>query len=319
MLEFASPWAPVLLVLPVLARLVLRPRAAAADVMQVPPSIAGLLEPAPIAARGAKLHRILPMAIWVLLVFSIAGPRQLETLELRPASGRDIVIALDLSGSMETEDFLLDGETVSRLAAVKAVATRFVEGRRGDRIGLVVFADRPYFATPLTFDVQAVSRAIEEVTIGISGRSTSISDSLGLSLKRLLDSDAESRVVILLSDGADTKGVVAPQAVAEVAARNDIRIHTIAMGPHDLSDSPGTEDAVDTRTLGEIADVSGGKLFRVRTMADLRSVTQAINSLEPSPVLAPPLQYWREYWIYPAAAALLLCMAYLVGLRRYAQ
>ena len=317
MIEFASSAALLLLLLPLFALLLLPPRPATTDAMHVPPSIAERLQPAPQASRRAMFHRILPAAIWILLVVAIAGPQRLEHLDLRPASGRDIVLALDLSGSMEQEDFQLDGKTVSRLTAVKSVATKFVEGRRGDRVGLVVFADRPYFASPLTYDVSAVSRAIGEATIGISGRSTAISDSLGLSLKRLLTSDAKSRVVILLSDGADTKAAVAPRAVAEVAAENGVRIHTIAMGPRDHAADPEAEDAVDVRTLGEIADASGGTLFRVRTMADLAAVSDAINALEPSPSQAPPLQYWREFWVWPAALALLLSFFYLGGVRRY--
>lgn len=317
MIEFASSALLLLLFLPLVVRRLLPPRAATTDAMLVPPSISALLEPAPQASRQARIYRMLPAAIWVLLVLAVAGPQALESLDLRPASGRDIVLTLDLSGSMEQEDFVLDGETVSRLTAIKSVATEFVESRRGDRVGLVVFADRPYFASPLTYDVRAVSHAIREATIGLSGRSTAISDSLGLSLKRLLRSEAKSRVIILLSDGAETKADVAPKAVAEVAAQNGVRIHTIAMGPRDQETNPDDVNAVDVRTLGAIADASGGTLFRVRTMADLAAVTEAINALEPSPSSAPPLHYWREYWIWPASLALLFSFVFLAGIRRY--
>ncbi len=317
MLEFATPYAFLLLAFPFAARFVLPPKPAATDAMRVPPSIAARFVEATHEARKARFYKMLPWAIWVLLVLAIAGPQRLETLDIMPASGRDIVLALDLSGSMEKKDFMLDGRTVSRLDAVKAVATRFVEQRKGDRIGLLVFADRPFFASPITFDVRSVARSIAEATIGISGRSTAISDALGLSLKRLIQSEAKSRVIILLSDGADTKADVAPQAAAEIAAKHGIRVHTIAMGPQDLENNPGAEDAVDARTLREIAEASGGTLFRVRTMADLQAVVSAINALEPSPTSAPPVQYWREFWIYPAALALLATILLLAGARRY--
>ena len=319
MVQFAAPIALVLLIMPFLARLLLSPRPAAADAMRVPPSIAARMTSATHATRQAKLYRALPSVIWVSLVLALAGPQRLETLDARPASGRDIVLALDLSGSMEKKDFSLDGRTVSRLDAVKAVASKFVVSREGDRIGLVVFADRPFFAAPLTFDVRAVARTIEESTIGISGRSTAISDGLGLALKRLMQSEARSRVIILLSDGADTKATVAPQAVADIAAENDIRVHTIAMGPLDLETDPGAEDAVDTRTLGEISDASGGTLFRVRTMADLEAVTDAINALEPSPTTVPPIQYWRELWVWPASLCLVAAVLLVIGSRRFGE
>ena len=317
MVQFAAPAALILLFMPFLARLLLSPRQAAADAMRVPPSIAACMTGAPHVTHQARLYRALPFVIWVSLVLALSGPQRLETLDARPASGRDIVLALDLSGSMEKEDFALDGRTVSRLDAVKAVAGKFVISREGDRIGLVVFADRPFFAAPLTFDVRAVARTIEEATIGISGRSTAISDGLGLALKRLMQSAARSRVIILLSDGADTKATVAPQAVADIAAENDIRVHTIAMGPQDLETAPGADDAVDTTTLGEISAASGGTLFRVRNMSDLEAVTAAINTLEPSPTTAPPVQYWREFWIWPASLCLVAAILLVVGSRRF--
>ena len=140
---------------------------------------------------------------------------------------------------MAIEDFSLDGETASRLDAVKRVATRFVEARRGDRIGVVIFADRAYVAAPLTWDLTAVARAIDSAEIGLTGRSTAISDGLGLALKRILAEPARSRVIVLLSDGRDTAARLDPRQVARLAAENGVRVHTIALGPEDLEETPG--------------------------------------------------------------------------------
>ncbi|TGN31871.1 VWA domain-containing protein, partial [Paracoccus liaowanqingii] len=167
---------------------------------------------------------------WVLLVLALAGPRIERQADVIPASGRDIVLALDLSGSMEQQDFILDGQPVSRLDAVKQTARAFVAGRTGDRIGLVIFGGRAYVAAPLTYDMGAVVQAIDEAQIGISGRGTAIADGLGLAIRRLDGSEAPSRVVVLLSDGVDTSGSVPAIEAARLAAAHGLRVHTIALG-----------------------------------------------------------------------------------------
>lgn len=316
-MSFAAPLALLLLALPLAARLLLSPRRSGIEAIYVPPVIAARMAPERAAVAKDRALRWAPALIWTLFVVALAGPRQMETLDVLPASGRDVMLAIDLSGSMEKEDFDLDGLRVSRLGAVKQVAGRFVEGRAGDRVGLVVFGDEAYVAAPLTHDVQAVRRSIEEASIGISGRSTAISDGLGLALKRLEASDAKSRVVILLSDGVDTTGTVAPAEAAAMAEALGVRVHTIALGPDDLETAPRVRDAVDSATLRSIAEASGGTMFRVHDTEELRRVAEAIDALEPSPSKAPPLRAWRDYWIWPAAAGV-LCSLLLLGLGRRA-
>ena len=185
----------------------------------------------------------------------------------------------------------------------------------GDRVGLVLFAEKAYVATPLTFDVAAVSRAVDEAAIGISGRSTSIAGGLGIALKRLEKGDARSRVVILLSDGADTSGNVLPAEVAGLAKRLGVTVYTIALGPEDQETRPNDPDAVDAKTLREIAETSGGQSFRVKTTGDLEAVTAAIDRLEASGLDRPPATVRRDLWIYPAMAAF-ACSLFLVVSRR---
>lgn len=305
---FAFPLAFLLLPLPLAMRLL--PPSAARGGLKVPPQVlAGTAEG---AARDGG--RGLAALAWALIVLALAGPQIDRASTLTEASGRDILLVLDLSGSMEKKDFTLDGQPISRLDAVKRVAARFVAARRGDRIGLVVFGDRAYVAQPLTFDVGAVARAIDEAQIGISGRATAISDGLGLAIRRLSASDAPSRIVVLLSDGVDTKGKVGAADAARLAAAHGIRVHSIALGPDDLETRPKARDAVDAATLRAVAEAAGGTSFRVRGMSDLEAMAATLDRLEPSPSARPPLRFWQSLWPWPAAAALLL-MA-LIGWRR---
>lgn len=299
-MSFSFPIALIFLPFPLLMRLL--PAAAAQGGLRVPPHLfAGIA-----LQKGAGRAAWLAVAAWVLLVLALAGPQVSRISDLLPASGRDIVLSIDLSGSMQKEDFALDGQPISRLDAVKRVASRFVAARQGDRIGLVIFGDRAYFAQALTFDVDAVARAIDEAQIGISGRSTAISDGLGLAMKRLAASDAPTRVVVLLSDGVDNSGNVQAVDAARLAKEHGIRIHTIALGPDDLENQPKSRDAVDTKMLREVAEISGGETFRVRGLADLEAMAATLDQLEPNPSARPPMRYWQSLWFWPASLALLL-------------
>lgn len=304
--ELARPLLLLLLLLPLLVRR-LPPRGAGGQALWLPQAIAGAAGAA--AVRRLDRPGLVLAALWLCLVVALAGPQRLVPVPDRTASGRDIMLVLDLSGSMAIEDFSLDGEVASRLDAVKRVAARFVEARRGDRIGLVIFADRAYVAAPLTWDLTAVARAIDSAEIGLTGRSTAISEGLGLGLKRILADDAKSRVIVLLSDGRDTAARLDPRQVARLAADRGVRVHTIALGPEDLEEQPASRDAVDIVTLRDIAATSGGKTWRVRDMADLEAMAAELDRLEPNPSGRPPLLEKRALWMWPAALALALTLA----------
>jgi len=274
---FATPLFFLLLPLPLLAMGLLPPVRAQGAALVVPGSILARFAG---EGRGPSALRRwgLPAMLWLALVVALAGPRVVVPAIAAPVSGREIVLALDLSGSMITKDFELDGKTAQRVDAVKRVASAFVRRRQGDRLALVLFGSEAYFATPQTYDVEAVAGAIEEATIGISGRATGISGALGLALKRLRQSEATSKVVILLSDGVNNAGAVKPRDAAQLAAETGVRVHTIALGPNDLIDRKSAQrGGVDTDTLTAIARISGGTAFRVKTTADLERVTAAID------------------------------------------
>lgn len=314
--EFADPLFLLLLPAPLLAWLALRPGREAGAALEVPEGLGTRLGLAG-GSGGAAGLRWGPVLLWILLVIALAGPRLLVPNPALPVSGRDLVLALDLSGSMVRKDFALNGEEISRLDALKHAGTDFVLRRGGDRVALVVFASKAYYATPPTHDVTAVAEGIAEAEIGISGRATGISDGLGLALKRLRGSTAASKVVILLSDGVNNAGPVKPRDAARLARDLGVRVHTIAMGPRDLTNADGERDAVDAETLNAIAELSGGEFFRVKTTEDLIAVTEAIDRLEAIPADGPSALVHRPLWVWPAGfAALLVIGLALPGLRR---
>lgn len=311
-LEFAAPAALVLLPVPLLLALI-SPRAAG-----------GLLVPATIRerlraggpSRGAhSWRRVAAWLAWVGLVVALAGPRLPGAVAALSASGRDIMLALDLSGSMTKQDFQLDGAAVSRLDLVKHVASELIRRRAGDRIGLVVFAETAFVASPLTFDIDAVDRTLGEMEIGLVGRSTAIGEGLGLALKRLADSRAPSRIVILLSDGANNAGSSDPSAVAALAQRLGVRVYTIGLGVDDTTTNPNKYDAVDFAALQNVAAIGGGAAFRARTSADLEAAARAIEALAAGPTDAPPTILFLDLWTYPGALAFLACAAIAIGTR----
>lgn len=317
-MSFADPWFLALLPLPLLLMRLLPPVSVEGTAVVVPEATASRYAGAGEAPRSIRARLLWPGLLWCLLVLALAGPRQIEPTPALPISGRDLVIALDLSGSMVRDDFALNGEEITRLDAVKQVGARFVRGRGGDRVGLVIFGSEAYVAEALTYDVEAIARTIEEAVIGISGRATNIGDGLGLALKRLDASDAETRVVILLSDGSNNAGAAKPRDVARLAAEMGVRVHTIALGPKDLTTAAeGERGVVDAATLRAMSEISGGETFRVRTYDDLQAVAEAIDALEATDRDGMAAEVFRPLWIWPAALAFLIAAA-LPVLRREA-
>jgi Ca-activated chloride channel family protein len=321
--DLATPWLLLALPLPWLAARLLPRARMEGGALRIPGTLAvGTGTGVDIAGRGRR-RATLVWGLWIALVLALSGPRVVLPATALPASGREIMIAMDLSGSMERRDFSLDGETVSRLAAVKRVGADFIRRRAGDRIGLVIFADQAYVAAGLTFDTASVARALEEAAIGISGRSTGIGDGLGLALRRLDPRDAalpegrpsQTKAVVLLSDGANNAGQTAPKDVADLAREIGVKVYTIALGPRDLADADGEQDVVDSETLRTMAQTSGGEFFRVRTTDDLVRVAGAIDALEGGRTGGPPLPLRRDLWIWPGTLALAFAVALLSSRR----
>lgn len=312
MFDLADPLVLLLLPLPLLAAWLLGAARLSGGALQVPDRIGGALLS---LSRGGEGRSAVPLrqgllwVIWALVLLAIAGPRELAPVAALKVTGRDLAIVLDLSGSMVRDDFYLDGRQVTRQEAVTAVGADFTRRRAGDRVALIVFGSEAYYAAPFTFDTEAVARGIEEATIGISGRATNISDGLGLALKRMADSPASSRVVILLSDGVNNAGATNPRGVAELAAQMGVRVHTIALGPKDVDAAEeGERGVVDAETLRVIAEMSGGESFRVRTTEDLIAVGAALDRLEATDSDGLAAEVFHEHWVWPAGLAALLTL-----------
>lgn len=316
MWDIAAPIVLLLLPLPLLASRFLPPASPETGALRVPPSIAGTLQATQPSFISYSPLTALAWLTWFGLVIALADPRIALTTQALPVSGREIMLALDLSGSMTRTDFTIDGKPARRIDAMKQVAEDFIRRRIGDRIGLVIFAEQAYVAAAPSFDLAAISQALQEVEVGLVGRSTAIGDGLGLALKRLSESKAPSRVVILLSDGANNAGTADPLPVARLAKSLGIRVHTIALGLHDLRNPEGDPDAVDADTLKAIADESGGTAFRVRSTDDLEQVSRSIERLESGRDLPPPTVVRKDLWMYSAGFAFFAIVASLVLKRR---
>jgi len=234
-----------------------------------------------------------------------------------PVSGRDLMMAVDLSGSMETADFIINRTQVDRLTAVKNVAGEFIERRQGDRIGLILFGKRAYVQTPLTFDRTTVKYMLHESEIGLAGKETAIGDGIGLAVKRLRDRPVESRVLILLTDGANTAGEVEPLKAAELAKTIGLKIYTIGVGADSMEMQSffGTRRVnpsadLDEETLTKIASLTGGAYFRAKDTRGLEAIYEKLDALEPAIQDAETLRPEKALFYWPLGFCILLLAIY---------
>lgn len=322
MLELAWPWVLAALPLPWIVRRLLRPAPELrGSVLRVP----FFAELQALAAerrvhRGAG-HRLAWLA-WALLCLAAARPQWVGEPETLPLSGRDLMLAVDVSGSMAAEDMEVGGRRVDRLEAVKVVLGDFLERRRGDRVGLLLFGQFAYQMTPLTFDRNSVRYQLETSAIGLAGRETAIGDAIGLAVKRLRQRPAEQRVLILLTDGVNTAGQLEPRKAAELAKAEQVRVYTVAVG----SDggqmrvfgvpvaTPGAE--IDEQTLTQIAQLTGGRFFRARDTAELAGIYAELDRLEPVEQRGDTLRPRAELHPWPLGLALLLALLPLLPAAR---
>ncbi len=264
----------------------------------------------------------LSACIWILLVVACSRPVWFgDPIEFQPKY-RDMMLVVDLSGSMQQQDMNLNGEYIDRLSAVKNVLSDFVAKRQGDRLGLVLFGDHAYLQTPLTADRKTVIQQINQAVIGLVGERTAIGDGIGIGTKTFVDGDAPQRVMILLSDGSNTAGVLDPVEAAEIAKKYNATIYTVGVGAGEMmvkeffmTRKVNTAADLDEKTLTQIAQMTGGQYFRARDTQELEKIYDTINQLEP---VSSDTQTWRpqsEWFPYPLFAALLLSV-FLFILRR---
>jgi Ca-activated chloride channel family protein len=241
----------------------------------------------------------------MFLIAAIARPQWIgEPIEL-PNTGRDLMLGLDLSGSMQIEDMQIGNRLVPRITAVKSIAADFTQRRQGDRVGLILFGTRAYLQAPLTFDLETVTRFIDEAQLGFAGEDTAIGDALGLAIKRLRDRPATSRIFILLTDGQDTASTVDPMEAAALAAQLDVKIYTIGIS-RNLGRTTRGRVEVDEAMLNAVADATGGRYFRATSPAELEAIYALLDTLEPVEQDASTFRPKRALSWVPLLAALAL-------------
>ena len=323
MISFAWPWLFLLVPLPWLARRLI-PAASQAQgaALKVPfyDDVKALGWKGD-QGGGRSVHRLIVWLAWLALVSAAARPELVGDAVPLPVGGRDLVLAVDISGSMEQIDFSGDGQRKTRLDVVKSVASDFIERRTGDRLGLVLFGSRAYLQTPLTFDRNTVATMLQESAVGLAGKQTAIGDAIGLALKRLRESENADRVLILLTDGANTGGTMAPIKAAELAANDGMRIYTIGIGAERITmdGQSGTKvvtpaSDLDENSLFTIADITGGAYFRAGDTASLEKIYARLDRLEPTPDEQNVFRPTRSLFTWPLALALLISVA--ISLRR---
>lgn len=283
MLEFAWPWILCALPLPWILRTLLP----AAQERQAALRISFLAELEHISRHNKQRRssfrylwrKHLPfILVWTLLVLAAARPQLLGEWLPRNTTGRDLLLAIDISGSMDTPDLLWQGESITRLEWVKQLFGDFIESRLGDRIGLILFGSQAYVQAPLTFDHTTLRRWLSEVQVGLAGQNTAIGEAIGLTVKRLREVSEHQRLVILISDGANNAGQVDPIRAARFAAAEQIRIYCINILP---PAAPNDESYLDEALLQNIATLTGGQYFSVQSTEDLQDVNALLNQLEP--------------------------------------
>ena len=280
MLSWGWPWLVVLLPLPWLLRICLAPKPAQDDALWVP-FMADLQSTAATGTQQSWWRWMLAGTVWVLLVVSLCRPQELVERVDVPRSGRSMILVLDVSASMRQTDLgtvAASGIAPTRLDIVKHAAKTFIDARGGDRVGLMLFGSHAYVYCPLTFDLRTVTRMVDEIRAGVAGELTALGDAIGIGVKRLRSRPAHERVLILLTDGAPTAGVLVPEQAARLAKAHGIRVHTIGVG----AQREDGRSSLDEAGLAALANSTGGRYFRAVSADALRNIYAELDRIEPT-------------------------------------
>ncbi|HEX5126980.1 MAG TPA: VWA domain-containing protein [Rhodocyclaceae bacterium] len=322
MIGFEWPWLFLALPLPLFVRYMLRPAVAVEEAALRVPSIdpfviSGNSRP---GKSGRRIWRLFFAGLaWAFLVCAAARPVWIgDPVEL-PVSGRELMLAVDLSGSMQTEDFVINHKQVTRLEAIKSIAGDFIERRVGDRIGLILFGSQAYVQTPLTFDRKTVNTLLQESAIGLAGEETAIGDAIGLATKRLRQNPQGNKVLILLTDGASNTGEIEPLKAAQLAAKEGLTIYTIGIGADEMEAptmfgmqrvNPSSD--LDEKTLTGIADATGGRYFRARDTEQLNEIYTELDKLQPVNQEKQTFRPRQTLFYWPLSLSVLLAASLLL-------
>lgn len=324
MFSFGWPWAFLLLLLPVPIYLFM-PKAKRENAsLRVPffeRAESALNVTVKNEAASALAHTVVLTLIWIALVTAVAKPQWTGEAISLPTAGRDLLVAVDISGSMETSDMIVQNEQIPRILVVKYVVGEFLRRRENDRLGLILFGTNAYLQSPLTFDRNTVDKLLQETQLGFAGEKTAIGDAIGLAVKRLRNRPDSQRVLILLTDGANTAGEVAPRQAADLAAQAGVKIYTVGVGADEMIMRQGLfgfdrrvnpSADLDEDTLQYIADSTGGQYFRARNPEELERIYQHLDELEPIEQEAEQYRPTRSLYFWPLAFAFLASLLYAV-------
>ena len=324
MLNLLWPWALALAPLPFIYRWLRRPDDVKIQALRAPLLAKVALDDSASIKTSSWQRRLLLIVLslcWLCALLAIARPVWIGAPVSMPTNGRDILLAVDISGSMEQEDMRINGREVNRLIAVKAVVGDFVVKREGDRLGLILFGERAYLQTPLTFDRKTMQTLLNEAQIGFAGSNgTAIGDAVGLAVKRLQDRPENHRVVILLTDGSNNAGELDPMEAADLARRAKVKIYTVGIGAESqqswgLFGSQVTNPSadLDESALQGIADATGGQFFRARDPEELAAIYRELNRLEPLEQTAETIRPVSTLFHWPLALTFFLSLVLVLS------
>ena len=324
MIEWLWPFAFLLVPAPILVRWLIKASKKKQPALTVPSleGFSGLSTNESFSATLSTVKLIILWLAWILLIAAVARPQWVGEMVSLPTTGRDLMLAIDISGSMATEDMQVNNDYVDRLSVVKAVISQFLDARKGDRVGLVLFGTNAYVQAPLTFDLKSVKKLMIEAPVGIAGGKTAIGDAIGLTVKRLRERQNEEKVVILLTDGANNVGEIPPIKAAELASVDGIKIYTIGVGAEEMrvpslfgslagrTTNPSAD--LDEETLSKIAEATQGRYFRAKDTNTLAQIYELIDKLEPIEQEPETYRPFQVLYYWPLGISLCLFLSLLL-------
>jgi Ca-activated chloride channel family protein len=318
MIHFDFLWALIALPLPLLVYWLPAKKQVQAAPLRMPTIIKGI-QTTEFAPEKKKSSILILSLIWLLLLLASTQPQWLGESVNVPTEGREMMIAVDLSGSMQVEDMSLNGRSVNRLDMLKQLLGEFIARRSGDRLGLILFGDDAYMQTPMTFDRKTVQQMLDETVLGLVGKKTAIGDAIALAVKRFDEKKESNRVLLLLTDGQNTAGKITPDQALELAVAKNITIYTIGIGADVMVQNSlfgarrvNPSSDLDEESLQRLADETGGYYFRARASEDMSKIYQLLDALEPVEQEQQQMRPLTALFHWPLGLALLISLLTLL-------
>ena len=321
MISFAWPWLLVLLPLPLFIYLLPAKKNKEQSSALMMPNLIAVKSSYQENKNKKKAPLIILSLCWLFLILALTRPQWLGDAVDIPTQGREMMIAVDLSGSMQMEDMNLNGRTVNRLQMLKVVLGDFIERRVGDRLGLILFADDAYMQTPMTFDRKTVKQMLNESELGLVGRKTAIGDAIGLAVKRFDMKEESNKVLLLLTDGQNTAGKITPEEALELAVAKNITIYSIGIGADVMiqqslfgSQRINPSSDLDEKSLRLLAEKTGGQYFRARDSKSMNDIYNLLDQFEPIEQDQQQMRPLTALFYWPLSLVVLLAFWYLMSI-----